>query len=239
MDTQNLIKAVFLSRPNRFLALCNIGTQQVTAHVPNTGRLRELFVPGATVYLRHAPAPGKKTEYSLLLVQKGERLIQIDSQAPNRLAQEAIQSGKIQLAGLEHPEQIKREVRFGDSRFDLQVSAQNRQGFVEVKGVTLEGDGHAFFPDAPTTRGVKHLVHLRHAVQQGYFAYLLFVVQMMGIHAFSPNWETHPDFAKELLAADAAGVQILAYGANITPEHAEICYPIPVILNPKENPSCL
>lgn len=230
MRYPDIFKAIFLERPNRFIARCEIGGEIVTAHVKNTGRCKELLIPGTTVYLQHHGDPARKTAWSLITVEKEGRLFNLDSQAPNQLAAEAIASGKLILPGFEAPDRILREQRFGDSRFDLKLEKGERTAYVEVKGVTLDVKGLALFPDAPTERGVKHLLELQKAAEAGHSAFLLFVVQMEGIRAVSPNDQTHPAFGETLRAAAKAGVTPLAAVCEVWPDGAEIHHTVEVLL---------
>lgn len=232
MEYKNIIKAEFVSRPNRFIAHCLVKGEPVTAHVKNTGRCRELLVPGATVYLEHSSNPKRKTQYSLIAVEKGSRLINMDSQAPNSIAAQGIEQGVIRLP-LEPGEsirQIKREVTYGESRFDLQVLTTRRAFFVEIKGVTLEEEGAALFPDAPTQRGVKHMHHLIQAMEEGYSCCILFIIQMESIAYFSPNYKTHREFGEALAQAQEKGVAVLAYDCHIAPGRVEAKGPVEVCL---------
>ncbi len=206
-----VIPAVFVSRPNRFIARCLLEGEEVVCHVKNTGRCRELLVPGAAVYLcRAAEGNARKTQYDLIAVQKGERLINMDSQAPNAAAGEFLRSRYAF---------VRPEVKYGASRVDfLAADTEGQKTFVEVKGVTLEEDGVARFPDAPTQRGVKHLRELTHAVEEGCRAAVLFVVQMDRVRYFTPNDRTDPDFGQALREAAAAGVEIWAYDCVVTPD---------------------
>ena len=232
----NTMVGTFLSRPNRFLAHVMLDGREVVCHVKNTGRLRELLLPGVSVIVQHHPdaaASGRKTEYSLIKVAKGNVWVNIDSQAPNQAAFEW-------LSGLQHasehaifcPQNIRREVRYGESRFDLSFidSQTGKPWLMEVKGVTLDVNGTAMFPDAPTERGVKHLEELIHASCNGFGTAVLFVIQMKGISAFSPNAERHPAFAEALKRAQEHGVHILAYDCIVTEDALQIDQPIPVIL---------
>lgn len=218
MRYRHIEKGIFKERPNRFVAKVEIGGEVHTVHVKNTGRCRELLIPGATVFLEHDPAAkekGRKTEYSLVAVYKGNLLINMDSQAPNLAAWEWLKTGGLgRETGLK-PEHIQREVTYGQSRFDLAFTAHGQQTFMEVKGVTLERNGVAMFPDAPTERGVKHLQELIEAVKDGFGAYVLFVIQMKGVTEFRPNEETHKAFAEALRKADRGGVKILAYDCAV------------------------
>lgn len=219
---------IFLRRPNRFIAHVGLNGAEVICHVPNTGRLRELLIPGATVMLSHHPIAKRKTQYELRMVMKADHWISIDSQLPNALAQEAIASDIIsELSGYN---QIRREVVYKNSRFDLQLLGDDLPCFVEVKGVTLERDGWTYFPDAPTERGKKHIDELIHAVQHGYRAALLFVVQLENAKGFSPNKATDPSFSERLVAAHDAGVEILAYRCRLSLEEASIISQIPLVL---------
>ncbi len=231
MRYESVQPAVFVERPNRFIARCLLDGQEVRAHVKNTGRCRELLLPGATVYLENSQNPKRKTAYSLIAVDKGGLLINMDSQAPNVLAQEAFLSGQVTLPGFHSGAfSLRREVTHGDSRFDLYLEEGERRAFVEVKGVTLEENGIALFPDAPTQRGVKHVEGLIRAVGEGYTAALLLVVQFAGAKGFCPNDKTHPQFGESLRRAQAAGVQLLCYGCTVAPSHVEVTDPVPIRL---------
>lgn len=233
----------FLSRPNRFISHVEIDGQDTICHVKNTGRCRELLTPGASVFLEYHPKAamaGRKTSYDLVAVRKGELLINMDSQAPNQAAWEWIHCVPFLKAdgGVPSvPMDIRREVTHGDSRFDLAFLLKDLEGqlpdrpaFMEVKGVTLEEDRIALFPDAPTERGVKHLRGLIRAKEEGFEAYILFLIQMKGIRAFSPNDKTHPAFGDALRDANKAGVHILALDCLVTPEGMTAGEPIPVRL---------
>lgn len=238
MEYQQIFSAVFLSRPNRFVAVCSLGGEQVLAHVKNTGRCRELLVPGAQVLLQYHPAPGRKTRYTLTHVWKEERLIHIDSQAPNRLVEEAMRKGALSLPGLGTPQVIRPETFYGNSRFDFYLEGNSAKGFMEVKGVTLEEDGWARFPDAPTERGIKHLEHLVKASGEGYACYVVFVIQMGAVRLFSPNWRTHPAFGEALISAQNAGVCLLAFETKVTPLRVELAGPVPIDLEKGRNEQC-
>ena len=240
------VKGKFISRPNRFIAYVEIlkegekkeETEVVQSHVKNTGRLRELLIPGATVYLEDfGDKMGKrKLRYSLIGVEKiGEdgkiRKINIDSQAPNRVAAEALEAGKIQLTGMECLSRVKSEKTWEDSRFDFYAEGERgEKGWIEVKGVTLEKGNIAFFPDAPTERGIKHIHGLMKTVEAGYKAYIIFVIQMAEIEEFHPNEETHPAFGEALRQAKKKGVEILAYSCHVERDRLEIQNPVPVKL---------
>lgn len=244
----------FISRPNRFIAHIDLDGEEIVSHVPNTGRLRELLIPGATVMLSYHPSESRKTKYELRMVKKGDYWISIDSQLPNALAQEAILNETIkELTGYS---QIKREAKYQNSRFDLRLSKEGPCSdnelstydisrdddsseasldnkhicFVEVKGVTLEREGWSYFPDAPTERGRKHIDELIDAVKEGYRAVLLFVVQLEYAAGFSPNKATDPAFDNKVEEAIKAGVEVLAYRSIITPNEVRIIEKIPVVI---------
>ena len=222
----NMVPGIFQNRPNRFIAQVEIQGQMQTVHVKNTGRCRELLIPGARVWCQQAANPNRKTPYDLIAVEKGERLINMDSQAPNTVAGEWLASG-----GLGAVENLRPETVHGDSRFDFSFTREGKPCFLEVKGVTLEENGICAFPDAPTQRGAKHLRGLIRARQEGCGAYVLFVIQMGGVTAFPPNDATDPDFAAALREAAAAGVEILAMDCAVTPDSLEIRNPVPVHLS--------
>ena len=231
MRYDKIIEAKFISRPNRFIALVDINGQTETVHVKNTGRCRELLIPGATVYLSVSDNPERKTKYDLVTVEKkrrnGERfLVNIDSQIPNDVAEEWLEKGE--LFGVDA--KICREKKYGASRFDFYVEYDGKKVFLEVKGVTLENDGIVMFPDAPTERGVKHIKELVSAIDDGYEAYVLFVIQMNGVAHFTPNDETHKAFGDALRRARNCGVEIIAVECNVTPDSMEITNRVPVIL---------
>ena len=222
MEYQNIIRGTFLSRPNRFIAMVAIGGQEAVCHVKNTGRCAELLRPGATVYLEKSANPARKTAYDLVAVEKGSLLINMDAQAPNRVFAQWAAAGKF----LPDVQVIHPEYRYGGSRLDFALTTPRGLHLVEVKGVTLEENGHARFPDAPTERGVKHLKHLACAAAQGYLCYAIFVIQMSGIKGFSPNWSTHPAFGEALLQAKDAGVIPLAFETQVQPQRVELAGPV-------------
>lgn len=209
---EHVIPAQFISRLNRFIARVRIDSREETVHVKNTGRCRELLTPGAHVWLAEGANPARKTRYDLVAVEKGELLVNMDSQAPNKAAAEALPRLFPGLTGL-RPEAV-----FGDSRLDFCADLSDKKLYVEVKGCTLEEDGVALFPDAPTERGVKHLRELENAVRAGHAAALLIVIQMKGVRVFRPNRRTHPAFADALLHARNAGVQVLTRDCLVTPD---------------------
>lgn len=233
MKYEHIKEGRFQARPNRFIAHVEVDGETVICHVKNTGRCRELLIPGVRVWVQYHPDAeilGRKTKYSLIAVEKGEKFINMDSQAPNQIAAEWLADGGLLPAfGVEATE-IRREVKFGNSRFDLAFLAGGKPAFMEVKGVTLEEDGVAMFPDAPTERGIKHLQELGQAAGQGFETYVLFVIQMKGVHVFTPNEKTHPEFAQALKMARQQGVRILAYDCLAWPETLCIDQPVPVTL---------
>lgn len=219
-----ILPATFLSRPNRFIAHVLLEGREVVCHVKNTGRCRELLVPGARVWLERGTNPGRKTAYDLVTVEKGSRLVNMDAQAPNKIFGEwatHLEPGVVT---------VRPEVTFEDSRLDFLLETERGKHFVEVKGVTLERDGHVLFPDAPTERGVRHLHTLMRAVEQGHRATAFFVVQMADVLDFAPNDETHPAFGEALRQAAGGGVQVLAYSCHVTPQEVTLARPVPVIL---------
>ena len=220
-----MVSGVFRSRPNRFIAHVEIGGEMQVVHVKNTGRCRELLVPGCRVWCQRADNPARKTQYDLIAVEKGTRLINMDSQAPNRAAGEWLASG-----GLGEIDNLRPETTHGDSRFDFSFTRAGKPCFLEVKGVTLEEDGVCAFPDAPTQRGAKHLRGLAEAARQGYGAYVLFVIQMADVKYLHPNDRTDPAFGTALREAAKQGVQVLAVQCRVTPESMEITEFVPVEL---------
>ncbi len=258
MKYEKIVKAKFIERINRFVAVVEVDGAEADGsgacraesvsgrtervHVKNTGRCRELLVPGNTVYLEdfEGRMGSRRMRHSLVAVEKktgpdaggGSLLINMDSQAPNKVVHEALADGRIRLPGLCDADAgeggltlIRPETKYGDSRFDFYVEAEGcgrdsdeaKKAFIEVKGVTLEDDGHARFPDAPTERGVKHINELVRAREEGCLAYIIFIVQMEGVKDVSPNYETHPEFGEALAKAAEAGVEILAYDCSVTP----------------------
>ena len=226
MRYPNVQKAVFLSRPNRFVAQCLVEGEELTVHVKNTGRCRELLVPGATVWLTRSENPARKTAYDLIAVQKGHRLINMDSAAPNAAFGEFARAGKF----LPDAQNVRGEVKYGDSRFDFMLESGGKTHYIEVKGVTLEENGAVRFPDAPTERGVKHLRELQKAAAAGFGAHAVFVIQMADVAFFSPNDQTHPAFGDALRQAAAAGVEIWAVDCAVTPDTLTHQQPVPVVL---------
>ncbi len=225
MKYSNMIPGRFLARPNRFIAHIEIDGQEEVCHVKNTGRCRELLSPGARVWCQEFNSATRKTKYDLIAVQKGARLINMDSQAPNAAAKEWLERG-----GLGKITDLRSEVFQGDSRFDFSFQKDGKTCFLEVKGVTLENDGVCAFPDAPTTRGVKHLQGLTGLAKSGYGCYVLFVIQMKNVKFLHPNDATDPAFGKALREAAKAGVEILAVDCAVTPDTMEIQDFVPVEL---------
>ncbi len=228
MVYSKVIPGIFLSRPNRFIAHVLVDGREEIVHVKNTGRCKELLTPGVAVYLYCAPdGSPRKTKYDLIAVQKGDRLVNMDSQAPNAVAEEWLRKH------LPHAH-IRREVTFGDSRFDFCIQEDGKTTFLEVKGVTLEENNIAMFPDAPTERGLKHLRELIRCKELGYEAAVLFVVKMKGIHTFRPNDRTHPAFGEALRDAQKAGVKIIVLDCLVGENSLDIDSPIPLDLTPSQ-----
>ena len=224
MQYGTVVQGRFLARPNRFIALVEINGAETVCHVKNTGRCRELLRPGATVYLERSGNLLRKTAFDLIAVDKDGLLINMDAQAPNRVFGEFARTFDPTAVD------VKPEFVYGASRLDFCLTAPMGLHLVEVKGVTLEEDGHARFPDAPTERGVKHLHELMRAVAEGHRATVFFVLQMAGMTDFAPNDDTHPAFGAALRQAAEAGVHVAAYGCRVTPDTLELDRPVPVIL---------
>ena len=235
MKYQKIHKASFISRPNRFIAECLLDGEIVVVHVKNTGRCRELLLPGATVYLDEPVGKQRRTKYDLIAVEKqlsnGESLlINMDSSAPNDAAEELLRSDRLYSGATK----IRREVTVGDSRFDFCIEDKNGITYLEVKGVTLENGGIVSFPDAPTERGVKHIDELISLRSSGFGAAILFVIQMKGVREFRPNEQTHPAFAHALRRAEESGVAIYAYDCTVTPDSMVIDAPVKINLKGSE-----
>lgn len=213
---------MFLERPNRFIAKVKIDGNIETVHVKNTGRCKELLIPNAKVYLFVSDNPNRKTKYDLIAVEKvtdrGTILVNMDSQVPNDVVSEWLHKNEL----FSEKAKIKREVKFGNSRFDFYVEDRERKAFIEVKGVTLENGGVVSFPDAPTERGVKHINELISCLEKGFEAYIIFVVQMKGVLKFEPNAENHKEFADTLDYAREKGVKVLVYDCLVTPKSIEL-----------------
>ena len=225
MHYVSIRKGSFIERPNRFIAYIDIEGKKETVHVKNTGRCAELLMPGAPVYVQETDNPARKTRWDLIAVEKGKRMVNMDSQIPNKLVEEWLREGNL----FEEITRIRPEYTYGRSRFDLYVEADGKKIFIEVKGVTLEEDGVVRFPDAPSERAVKHVEELKSAVREGYEAYVFFVVQMKGVRYFTPNMDTHPAFGEALFRASKAGVHILAYDCETGKDYIHIEDEVPVV----------
>lgn len=229
MRYENITEGIFLKRPNRFIAHVEIDKRVEVCHVKNTGRCRELLVPGTPAFLEKSSNPNRKTQYDLIAVKKGNRLINMDSQIPNKVVEEWLLKGNLFGEGAV----VKREVTYGNSRFDLYIETPDKKCFMEIKGVTLEEDGVVRFPDAPTQRGVKHVKELCRCIEDGYQAYIMFVIQMEDVRYFEPNEATHPEFGEALREAQKAGVHILAYACDVRKDLINLSKPVRVYLNGK------
>ncbi|SFO64168.1 sugar fermentation stimulation protein A [Pseudobutyrivibrio sp. JW11] len=214
MKYKNIVEAKFISRPNRFIAQVDIDGQEVTVHVKNTGRCKELLLPGRTVYLEKATNPERKTPYDLVAVETPIGIINIDSQAPNAVVKEWIEKQDYDYIDPEH--------KYGDSRIDFFMKKGEDEYLLEVKGCTLIIDGVGYFPDAPTERGVKHLRELAKATKLGYKAMVAFVIQVDGVTEVRPNVETHPEFGVALQEAKNSGVQVLFLQCHVEKDLLEI-----------------
>lgn len=225
MQYENMVPGIFLTRPNRFIAHVQIHGKTEICHVKNTGRCKELLPTGAEVFCQKSSNPNRKTRYDLITVRKGNRLINMDSQAPNAAAREWLEQG-----GLGRISQLRPETTHGSSRFDFAFQKDGRQCLLEVKGVTLETDGVCAFPDAPTDRGARHLRELTQAVKDGFDAYVLFVIQMQNVAYLHPHDDTDPAFGTALREAAKNGVQILAVDCLVTEDSMTIHEPVEVRL---------
>lgn len=229
MKYDHIVKGKFIERPNRFIAYVNVEGEKENpqkVHVKNTGRCRELLIPGADVYLEKSDNPNRKTKYDLVKVMKGSRLVNMDSQAPNQVVGEWLREKQL----YKDTTLVVSEKTYGNSRFDFYVEGDGKKAWIEVKGVTLERDGAALFPDAPSERAVKHVEHLIKAREEGYEAYIILVIQMRYVKYFTPNRETHPQFAEVLEKAEKAGVQIMAFDCRVTEDEVSINQPVEVRL---------
>ena len=229
MQYKNLVQGVFRARLNRFVARVEIGGEEQRVHVKNTGRCAELLVPGNTVFLEKSDNPNRKTAYDLVAVERrdaaGKKLINMDSMAPNAMAAEWLAGGALgEISGL------RAEVRVGESRFDFAGDQDGRRVLIEVKGCTLEADGIARFPDAPTLRGLKHVRELTRLAGEGYRCVVLIVIQMKGVRVFRPNWDTQPEFGEALIEAARAGVELIAMDCAVWLGGARIDAPVAVDL---------
>lgn len=226
MRYDNIHKGKFLSRPNRFIANVEIDGKAEVCHVKNTGRCKELLVEGCTVWLEHSDSESRKTAFDLVAVEKGDRLINMDSQAPNKAVGEWLRE-KMPFGG---GFSVYPEKKYGNSRFDFYLESQDRKIFMEVKGCTLEKDGVVLFPDAPTLRGVKHIEELSHCLDEGYESYIMILVQMSDVKYFTPNYDTHPELGEALEKAAQKGVKILCYDCNVTHDSMTVGKPVKVKL---------
>ncbi|MDQ2086317.1 DNA/RNA nuclease SfsA [Herbivorax sp. ANBcel31] len=224
MNYTSIKKGVFLNRPNRFIANVLVDGKTETVHVKNTGRCNEILIKGASVLLEVSSNAKRKTKYSLIAAYKENTLINIDSQAPNSVIYEAIRQGKIE--DFKDVSAIKKEVTFKNSRFDLYFEKNFIKGFIEIKGVTLEKDGIAMFPDAPTQRGTKHILEMIDAVSKNYQGYIIFLIQLNGIKYFTPNKEMDPNFDRALKKAKNKGVKILVYDSIVSINGLKIGNPV-------------
>lgn len=236
MKYEHTVTGIFVRRPNRFIALVEVEGRQVTVHVKNTGRCAELLLPGVRVVLeRVAEGSVRKTAYSLIAVYKGDLLINMDSQAPNKAVYEAALAGELDREADSPLVHVKAEVTFGKSRFDLYwETALGKRAFMEIKGVTLEENGVVRFPDAPTERGTKHVLEMIEAVRAGYQGYLMFLIQMKGVARFEPNAAMDPAFAGALRLAAQSGVRVLAYDAVVAEDSMTLGAPVEVCLGEAE-----
>lgn len=231
MKYNKMIKAKFIERPNRFVAYCEIDGEVEKVHVKNTGRCKELLIPGCEVYLEESDNPSRATRYSLIATKKGERLINMDSQVTNKMVLESLKDKSLVLPGFdEEIELIKSEKTYGNSRFDIYLEGKTKKAFIEIKGCTLEIDNVVKFPDAKTERGVKHVKELIQAKEDGYLAYIIIVIQMEDVLYFTPNIEKHKEFADVLKEAEEKGVKVLAYDSIVDIDSIKLNKPVKVIL---------
>ncbi|MCL2295698.1 MAG: DNA/RNA nuclease SfsA [Methanomassiliicoccaceae archaeon] len=218
------VSGTFIERPNRFIAYVEINGKKEKCHVKNTGRCKELLIPGTRAVLAVSDNPGRSTAYDLVSVYKGGMLVNIDSQAPNKVVLESIRS----IPGFEHVDEVRPEHTYGNSRIDIFARSGDTKKLLEVKGVTLEKDGTALFPDAPTERGLKHVKELEASLEDGYEAYIMFLIQMAGPTVFSPNYDMHYEFASAVESAHRSGVKILAYDCAVTEDRISLGSPVRV-----------
>ncbi|MCX8128713.1 MAG: DNA/RNA nuclease SfsA [Clostridia bacterium] len=228
MKYKSIKKAIFIKRPNRFIAQVFSDGREEVVHVKNTGRCKEILKEGAQIILEVSSNPLRKTRCSLISCYKNQNLINIDSQVPNTVVYESILQKNIKE--FQNVAKLKREVVYKNSRFDLYFTTDTTEGFIEVKGVTLECDGIASFPDAPTERGTKHIYEMMKAVEEGYEGYIFFLIQMKNVNLFTPNKKMDPAFAQALETAVKRGVRVLAYDAVVTEDEITIGNPIPIDL---------
>lgn len=230
MRYSNIIKGRFIERPNRFIAHVEINEKEEICHVKNTGRCRELLIKGCNVFLEESDNPNRKTKYDLVAVEKGNLLINMDSNAPNKVVQEWLTSSGCSILKENEQVFVKPEYKYKNSRFDFYVEDGTRKIFIEVKGVTLEEEGVVKFPDAPSERAVKHVEELVEALNEGYESYVIFVVQMKSVKYFTPNHDTQPQFAEALKNAQLKGVKVLAYDCVVTEDTLKLDQEVPVYL---------
>ena len=226
MRYPNTVRGTFIERPNRFTAFVEIDGNKERCHVKNTGRCKELLIPGVKAVLSASNNPGRSTAYDLIAVYKGGTLVNIDSQAPNAVMVESLRS----IPGFEHADIVRPEYTYGDSRIDIFAECGGKKKLMEVKGVTLEKNGIALFPDAPTERGLKHIKELEASLDEGYEAYVMFLIQMSGPKVFMPNREMHEEFSREVETAYRKGVKVLAYDSIVTEDSISLGSPIEVKL---------
>lgn len=232
MEYKKIVEGIFLKRPNRFIAQVLINGKEETVHVKNTGRCKELLIPGAKVILEDCTNnPNRKTKYSIISVWKENMLVNMDSQVPNAVVFQALKENRIR--GLEGLTNLKREVTFGNSRYDIYFESKNKKGFIEVKGVTLENNHISMFPDAPTERGTKHALEMIEVVNQGYKGIIFFLIQMKGPKVFRLNWQMDNKFSEAVKLASENSVEILAYDSIVKDNSIEIGSPIEIDLNTK------
>ena len=224
MRYSKTVRGTFIERPNRFTAFVEIDGKKERCHVKNTGRCKELLIPGVATVLSVPDNPDRSTKLDLIAVYKGKTLVNIDSQAPNEVAAESIR----EIPGFENIDEIRKEYKYGDSRIDIFAKEGDRKILMEVKGVTLEKDGVALFPDAPTERGLKHVRELEASLKDGYEAYILFLIQMTGPKIFTPNYEMHEEFATEVEKAHRSGVNVLAYDCVVSENNLSLGKPISI-----------
>lgn len=230
MEYKKTVDGIFLKRPNRFIAHVLINGEEEIVHVKNTGRCKELLIPGAKVVLEdYSQNPNRKTRYSLIAVWKGEMLVNMDSQVPNEVVFEALREGKINEIG--DISYLKREVAFGSSRYDIYYESKDKKAFMEVKGVTLEDKGIAMFPDAPTERGAKHVLEMMEAVKEGYEGTIFFLIQMKGPKELRPNWQMDEKFSEAVKLASENGVRIIAYDSIVLENSIIIDKPVKINLD--------
>ena len=226
MKYDNILKGKFISRPNRFIAHVEINGNMEICHVKNTGRCKELLIPGVTVFVQESDNPNRKTKFSLIGVIKESRIINMDSQVPNKVVHEWILKGNL----FTDVTLIKPETTYNKSRFDFYIETKDKKAFIEVKGVTLEDQGIVRFPDAPTERGVKHIRELCDCIKEGYEAYIIFVIQMKNVMHFEPNSETHKEFSEALKEAKKQGVHIIAVDCEVSENSIDILDYVKVIV---------